>query len=511
MITIKDVIGKNLKMALGVGFLLVCLIGSSVYLGFIYEPSVTGTITFDETVNLPEDAKLTIELRDVSYADALSELISSIIINDIGRPPVNFRLEYTPNQIQSNNTYSIGVKIHDSSDRLLFINDIAHEVITHGNSNRVNIDLVLVQKSEATHQTTNVEQSENNTFIEGSISYDNDLIPSENTELIVQLRSVLPQNAPGVLIAEQVIANPGQSPMDFKLSYDPNDIADGNTYVVSATIRNSENKLLFINDIAYNIPDLGNTDKIAVNLVPVQSETTSPVPETGSFVAGVIRYDNRVSLPQDAELLIKLEEISKDPFAGNIAIAQKTVSNPGQSPIQFKIPYDTKNLSNKNLYTLLVRIYGSEGQTFLTNNFPDKALRLNNLNNLEIDLVVINPPDDSVLEDDLDASVKGTVTYARKTNLPAGSKLIVKIIDSSYADAPSDLIAEQVIVDPGKSPVKFEVKYDPNKIKKRNLYSLAISIIDSNGKFLFVNDTVYEVITRGYPSRGVRVPLVSTR
>ena len=99
------------------------------------------------------------------------------------------------------------------------------------------------------------------------------------------------------------------------------------------------------------------------------------------------------------------------------------------------------------------------------------------------------------------SSVTGTVTYSEQIELTPGATLIVQIRDTSYADASAELIAEQVISDPGQVPIKFEVSYDRDDIDSRNTYSVSARIEESDGRLAFVNDTAYDVITRGNPTR----------
>ena len=99
------------------------------------------------------------------------------------------------------------------------------------------------------------------------------------------------------------------------------------------------------------------------------------------------------------------------------------------------------------------------------------------------------------------SSVTGTVTYAEQIELTPGATLIVRIRDTSYADASAELIAEQVITDPGQVPIKFEVSYDRDDIDSRNTYSVSARIEESDGRLAFVNDTAYDVITRGNPKK----------
>ena len=107
------------------------------------------------------------------------------------------------------------------------------------------------------------------------------------------------------------------------------------------------------------------------------------------------------------------------------------------------------------------------------------------------------------------SSVTGTVTYAEQIELTPGATLIVRIRDTSYADASAELIAEQVITDPGQVPIKFEVSYDRDDIDSRNTYSVSARIEESDGRLAFVNDTAYDVITRGNPKKvNMRLVLV---
>ena len=99
------------------------------------------------------------------------------------------------------------------------------------------------------------------------------------------------------------------------------------------------------------------------------------------------------------------------------------------------------------------------------------------------------------------ASVRGTVTYRERLALTPGAKLVVELRDVSYQDAAAPLIARQTISDPGQVPIGFEVGYNRDDIDSRNVYSVTARIIESDGRLAFINDTAYEVITRGNPSK----------
>ena len=99
------------------------------------------------------------------------------------------------------------------------------------------------------------------------------------------------------------------------------------------------------------------------------------------------------------------------------------------------------------------------------------------------------------------ASVSGAVTYRERIALSQGATLEVSLRDVSLADAAAPLIARQTISDPGQVPIKFEVEYNRDDIDSRNTYAVSARIVESDGRLAFTNDTAYEVITRGNPSK----------
>jgi len=118
-----------------------CGVAGSVFGG----SSVSGTVTYRERIALTPDARLIVQIRDTSYADAAAELIAEQVISDPGQVPISFEVDYDPDDIDSRNTYSVSARIEESDGRLAFINDTAYDVITRGNPKRVDMVLVLVQ------------------------------------------------------------------------------------------------------------------------------------------------------------------------------------------------------------------------------------------------------------------------------------------------------------------------------------------------------------------------------
>ena len=107
--------------------------------------AVSGSVTYRERIALTPGASLVVELRDVSLADAAAPLIARQTIANPGQVPINFKVEYSSEDIDSRHTYAIQARIIESDGRLAFINDTAHHVITRGSPDHVDMVLVLVQ------------------------------------------------------------------------------------------------------------------------------------------------------------------------------------------------------------------------------------------------------------------------------------------------------------------------------------------------------------------------------
>ncbi|PSW18817.1 lipoprotein-related protein [Photobacterium sanctipauli] len=105
---------------------------------------VTGTVTYRERIALPDNARITVTLSDVSKMDAPAELISSqAFLADGNQVPFNFQLNFLRDDIEPNMTYAVSARI-EVDGKLVFITDTANHVITDANAT-MQKNLVLVK------------------------------------------------------------------------------------------------------------------------------------------------------------------------------------------------------------------------------------------------------------------------------------------------------------------------------------------------------------------------------
>jgi len=112
--------------------------------------AVTGTVAYRERIAMPEDALLTIQLQDVSQADAPAKVIAEQRVAFAGHQvPLTFELPYDPAKIDPKRSYVLSARI-TVDGQLMFLNTTAYRVITQGNPEKADMVLQMVEGQRKT-------------------------------------------------------------------------------------------------------------------------------------------------------------------------------------------------------------------------------------------------------------------------------------------------------------------------------------------------------------------------
>lgn len=105
---------------------------------------VEGSLAYRERIALPDNARITVTLSDVSKMDAPADVISSqAFMADGKQVPFAFNLNFMQGEIKPNHTYSVSARI-EVNGKLMFITDTANPVITDPAAT-TKLDLMLVK------------------------------------------------------------------------------------------------------------------------------------------------------------------------------------------------------------------------------------------------------------------------------------------------------------------------------------------------------------------------------
>ncbi len=86
--------------------------------------TLTGTVSYRERIALPNNARISVQLADVSRADAPATIVSQTTFRANGRQvPIPFTLQYNPNRLQANGRYTVSARITGADGQLMFTTD----------------------------------------------------------------------------------------------------------------------------------------------------------------------------------------------------------------------------------------------------------------------------------------------------------------------------------------------------------------------------------------------------
>lgn len=130
--------------------------------------------------------------------------------------------------------------------------------------------------------------------VSGTVSYRERIALSETAVVEISLQDVSRADAPAIEIARQRITRPGQVPVHFELSYNPEDIDERMSYSLRAQIID-QGELLFTNDTAVPVLTRGAGNTVDMVLVRVPGRKEPP----GIELEGMFRYMADAALFRD--------------------------------------------------------------------------------------------------------------------------------------------------------------------------------------------------------------------
>ncbi len=107
--------------------------------------AITGVITHSHRMSIPSGYKITVQIEDTTKVDTPGKKIAETVIESQGvELPMPFEVIYDPGKINPSHTYSLQVKIEDSSGTKVYSNNTIVPVITNGNpTHKIEVILVL--------------------------------------------------------------------------------------------------------------------------------------------------------------------------------------------------------------------------------------------------------------------------------------------------------------------------------------------------------------------------------
>lgn len=224
--------------------------------------------------------------------------------------------------------------------------------------------------------------------VSGTVTYRQRSALPPTAVLTVKIVDVSRQDVSAPVVAEQRIDTAGkQVPIPFDLAYDRSKILDRNRYAVQAEIRDG-GRLLFITDTSYPVITQGNPRSVEITVVPVGGVGIGTGTRS-SVIRGTVTYRERVSLPANSEVTIRLVD-SGDPAGTPVAETKFSTGN-RQPPFSFELNYAPRDINRQRTYELQAEVR-SEGRLRLKSG-AGRPVELRGAQIDNVELVVAAAPE----------------------------------------------------------------------------------------------------------------------
>lgn len=153
ILTIQKGLTKSLSIVAAVVVGVGALGGAALFLttsmpttSIAAEKTISGRVIYRERIALPPEASLTVQLADVSLADAPSRTIGETRIESVQGAPIPFAISFDTTEIKPGHTYALQARI-SAGDTLWFVNDEHYSIDPENPSAPLEIRVVMVRKS----------------------------------------------------------------------------------------------------------------------------------------------------------------------------------------------------------------------------------------------------------------------------------------------------------------------------------------------------------------------------
>lgn len=109
------------------------------------EKTISGKVVYRERIALPPEARLSVQLIDISLADAPSKTIGETLIEAPHGSPIPFAINFDTDEIEPGHTYALQARIV-AGDTLWFVTDERYTVDPKDAHTSTELKLVMVRK-----------------------------------------------------------------------------------------------------------------------------------------------------------------------------------------------------------------------------------------------------------------------------------------------------------------------------------------------------------------------------
>jgi putative lipoprotein len=194
-------------------------------------------------------------------------------------------------------------------------------------------------------------------FVTGSLFYRERLALPDDAQIVVELAYFPGEGDEPVVIGLDRFTSDGrQVPLDFSVPYDESEIDGRRNYYLQARIDHDSGKFRFVS---------GDPVKVITHGSPIEDVTImmhqKPVETRSASITGTVMYRERVMLPPDSVLTVRLQDVSRQDVPAHMLGEQIYTTEGRQVPLPFEVSYNPDNIDERFIYSISARIEDGGG------------------------------------------------------------------------------------------------------------------------------------------------------
>lgn len=217
-----------------------------------------------------------------------------------------------------------------------------------------------------------------------------------------------------------------------------------------------------------------------------------------NVISGTITYRQRMALPANAVVTVRLVDVSRAD-APSVTIVEQRVDTAGkQVPFSFDFAYDRTKIAERNRYAVQAEIRDGGRLIYITDTaYP--VITQGNPRNVEIVVVPVGGGGQGAARN----VVRGTVNYLQRIAMPTNAEVRVWLVDASNPNVSP--VAETTFATAGRQvPYQFELRYEARDIDRQRNYEVRAEI-RSNGQTRMRSTAGTAVNLRGFQNDPVEI------
>src|SRR5436190_554857 len=210
-----------------------------------------------------------------------------------------------------------------------------------------------------------------------------------------------------------------------------------------------------------------------------------------NVVSGTITYRQRVALPANAVISVRLIDVSRADTAASVIAEDRIDAGGKQVPISFDLAYERSKIQERTRYVIRAEIRDGDRLLYTTDmSYP--VITLGNPRSVEVVVVPVGGGGGGGNRQNV---IRGTVTYRQRIALAPNSEARIWLVDSG--DPTGKPVAETTVPFGNRQvPLAFELPFEMRDINRQRSYELQAEI-RSDGKLRFRTERGVPVTLRG--------------